>query len=71
MTAHRPTTRTLRAALAGLLVALAAGVSLPACHGDAEVQAAYMCPMECEGDKRYDAPGTCPVCGMDLVEVAP
>lgn len=28
----------------------------------------YYCPMECEGDKTYDEPGTCPVCGMDLVE---
>lgn len=23
--------------------------------------------MMCEGDKVYDAPGDCPVCGMDLV----
>lgn len=28
----------------------------------------YYCPMHCEGDKTYDAPGDCPVCGMDLVE---
>ncbi len=27
----------------------------------------YYCPMRCEGDKMYDAPGDCPVCGMDLV----
>lgn len=27
----------------------------------------YYCPMNCEGDKTYDAPGDCPVCGMDLV----
>ncbi|MRJ08208.1 copper-translocating P-type ATPase [Ornithobacterium rhinotracheale] len=27
----------------------------------------YYCPMMCEGDKVYDAPGDCPVCGMDLV----
>lgn len=26
----------------------------------------YACPMKCEGDKTYDKPGTCPVCGMDL-----
>ncbi|MEQ8339049.1 MAG: copper-translocating P-type ATPase, partial [Cyclobacteriaceae bacterium] len=25
-------------------------------------------PMQCEGDKTYDQPGDCPVCGMDLVE---
>ena len=27
----------------------------------------YYCPMHCEGDKTYDSPGDCPVCGMDLV----
>ncbi|MFH6983346.1 copper-transporting P-type ATPase [Marinoscillum luteum] len=27
----------------------------------------YYCPMLCEGDKKYDQPGDCPVCGMDLV----
>ncbi len=26
----------------------------------------YYCPMQCEGDKTYDKPGDCPVCGMDL-----
>ncbi|MCC6815890.1 MAG: heavy metal translocating P-type ATPase [Saprospiraceae bacterium] len=29
----------------------------------------YFCPMHCEGDKTYDNPGRCPVCGMFLVEV--
>ncbi len=29
--------------------------------------ATYYCPMLCEGDKKYDKPGDCPVCGMDLV----
>lgn len=28
----------------------------------------FYCPMHCEGDKSYDKPGDCPVCGMDLVE---
>ncbi len=28
----------------------------------------YYCPMFCEEDKVYDKPGSCPVCGMDLVE---
>ncbi|MFV9549935.1 heavy metal translocating P-type ATPase [Algibacter sp. PT7-4] len=28
----------------------------------------FYCPMHCEGDKNYDKPGDCPVCGMDLVE---
>ncbi len=27
----------------------------------------YYCPMQCEGDKTYDKPGDCPVCGMHLV----
>ena len=26
----------------------------------------YYCPMHCEGDKTYDHPGECPVCGMHL-----
>ncbi|MBW6533470.1 MAG: copper-translocating P-type ATPase [Mariniphaga sp.] len=26
----------------------------------------YYCPMQCEGDKTYDEPGDCPVCGMHL-----
>lgn len=28
----------------------------------------YYCPMHCEGDKAYDGPGNCPVCGMNLVK---
>ncbi len=28
----------------------------------------YYCPMLCEGDKKYDEPGDCPKCGMDLVK---
>ena len=28
----------------------------------------FYCPMHCEGDKTYDKPGDCPVCGMDVVE---
>ena len=28
----------------------------------------FYCPMRCEGDKTYDKPGDCPVCGMDLIE---
>lgn len=29
----------------------------------------YYCPMLCEGEKKYSAPGKCPVCGMNLVKV--
>ena len=28
----------------------------------------FYCPMHCEGDKIYNKPGDCPICGMDLVE---
>ena len=30
----------------------------------------FYCPMHCEGNKTYDHPGNCPVCGMDLVPQA-
>ncbi|NIJ55769.1 heavy metal-binding domain-containing protein [Dyadobacter arcticus] len=30
----------------------------------------YACPMNCEGDKTYAEAGKCPVCKMDLQEVA-
>ena len=29
----------------------------------------YYCTMHCEGDKAYDKPGNCPVCGMHLMAV--
>jgi P-type Cu+ transporter len=29
----------------------------------------YLCPMQCEGNKTYDKPGSCPVCGMNLEKV--
>jgi Cu+-exporting ATPase len=32
-------------------------------------KAGYQCPMKCEGDKMYDAPGNCPVCNMRLTAV--
>ncbi len=32
--------------------------------------AKYYCPMRCEGDKVYDEPGDCPVCGMHLAAMA-
>ncbi len=37
-------------------------------HNAASETAAYYCPMHCEGDKTYDKPGDCPVCGMHLVK---
>lgn len=30
----------------------------------------YFCPMQCEGDKTYNKPGDCPVCGMHLIAEA-
>ena len=29
----------------------------------------FICPMRCEGDKTYNEPGDCPVCGMHLTEI--
>ena len=29
----------------------------------------YYCPMHCEGEKLYDKPGNCPICGMNLEKV--
>ncbi len=30
----------------------------------------YRCPMKCEGEKTYDKPGKCPVCGMALRKIS-
>ena len=35
-------------------------------HSKASGKGKYYCPMRCEGDKTYDEPGDCPVCGMHL-----
>lgn len=40
-------------------------------HTSTDERAVYQCPMACEGDKTYDAPGSCPVCKMDLAIVEP
>lgn len=37
-------------------------------HHPSHGNGTFYCPMHCEGDKSYDQPGECPVCGMDLVE---
>lgn len=46
-------------------------IGFTACKNDSskssENAITYACPMECEGDKTYDEPGSCPVCKMDLV----
>jgi Cu2+-exporting ATPase len=35
-------------------------------HSHSDSSGKYYCPMRCEGDKMYDRPGDCPVCGMHL-----
>jgi len=37
-------------------------------HSSSENNGKYYCPMRCEGDKMYDKPGDCPVCGMHLIK---
>lgn len=39
-------------------------------HNHVHEGAQYRCPMGCEGDKTYNAAGTCPVCNMKLVPVS-
>lgn len=60
-----------------LIVAMIAfvGVSITSCKSDKKAQShehtevAYVCPMECEGDKTYaDKDTKCSVCKMALVE---
>lgn len=38
-------------------------------HGNGHAEGLYACPMKCEGDKTYNKPGNCPVCGMHLKPV--
>ncbi|QNN42682.1 MULTISPECIES: heavy metal translocating P-type ATPase [Pedobacter] len=42
----------------------------PAAQNDDKNEAGglFYCSMHCEGQKTYDRPGHCPVCGMDLVK---
>lgn len=42
--------------------------AIPKQHNSAS-SGKYYCPMHCEGDKTYDKPGTCPVCGMNLEKI--
>lgn len=40
-------------------------------HSHEEVaKSEFVCPMECEGEKSYTEAGECPVCKMELQEVA-
>ncbi len=40
----------------------------PEKHKHVKTGETFYCPMRCEGDKTYDQPGDCPVCGMHLVQ---
>ena len=44
-------------------------MEMPAQMDTASGSLKYFCPMHCEGDKTYNKPGDCPVCGMHLVPV--
>ena len=63
---------------ASLIIFCAACSSTTEKTTDAETPAAtevanekkYACPMKCEGDKTYAKEGKCPVCKMDLEEIA-
>lgn len=61
-----------------LIAAISLTLSFSACNSQnnkstsiekVSEQKTYQCPMKCEGNKTYDKPGTCPICGMDLVEM--
>ena len=40
-------------------------------HEEGEmVSSVFQCPMDCEKGKTYDVAGSCPVCKMDLKEIA-
>lgn len=58
----------------GLLGFFTLGTTLTSCsstENETEEQSSevsYYCPMKCEGEKTYSEAGSCPTCGMDLVE---
>lgn len=60
------------------LIAIGSMGVMTSCSGDDSEKSAesaeeavakkeYYCPMKCEGDKMHAEPGSCSVCGMDLV----
>lgn len=53
-----------------IIVVLITMVAFQSCNSDKknnqDLVEIYQCPMQCEGDKTYDEPGSCPVCKMDL-----
>lgn len=61
-----------------ILLILSVIFVVPSCSGSAnkdekkqeQTKETYQCPMKCEGLK-YDKPGKCSVCGMELEKVDP
>ncbi|WP_147678264.1 SCO family protein [Algibacter pacificus] len=56
-----------------ILILFATGLLFQNCHSDkkknTEMAQVYKCPMTCEDDKTYSAPGNCNICKMDLVAI--
>lgn len=54
----------------GSFVLASCGESSTEAHEEHEhtAEKGYYCPMKCEGDKIHAEPGSCSVCGMELVE---
>lgn len=61
-----------------LCVCLFLSIAAAGCSGKAkspenkevqQVKAEYQCPMKCS-DQKFDKPGKCPQCGMELEKVA-
>ena len=46
-----------------------AGDTKPVVVNSSNDNGQYFCPMHCEGDKTYNKPGDCPVCGMHLEKI--
>ena len=71
MSKHHPADKKAIASPAKEKKVEGAGPQVKAIHADqshAGSGARYHCPMRCEGDKTYDHPGDCPVCGMHLIQ---
>jgi heavy metal translocating P-type ATPase len=71
MPKHHPADKKATASPAKKKKAQGAGPQVKAMHADQSHAGSgirYHCPMRCEGDKTYDHPGDCPVCGMHLIQ---
>ncbi|MCL5127524.1 SCO family protein [Algibacter sp. L4_22] len=56
-----------------ILILFVSGLLLQNCNSDKkkniETSQVFQCPMKCEGNKTYNAPGNCTVCKMDLISI--